>query len=561
MNGAAPARTAPVAIAASRGGAHENALQFFAEATSTAQREPVLPHQQQQQQQLQTPPSRFSAFAHQATPMVGLSTSLPSGSPSALGSSVGAQFPPYTASLFGAPLADDEHVTVWEPATGKTVAGNAAPYRRNLAQWLAAHPGWEEKADELKSSKRRSAARRAKAAAAAFAALCQNAPVAARLTAEIEERVTQLTRLSGNREVVDAGDSDWSSEEYVRLEEALSRLGEELMALTEADFNLQWSQSDAQGSARWTAIAAIVSTSKTELEVLRRGLAILSRAIEHTARLPGSAADGERSRGTAFPVSLRGGAAGGGAMIPTELPSLSLPPASVSFLERSFRAPREPRITVWEPSTGRTVSGNAAPCRRNLEQWIAQHPGWEPKQDEHLSSSRRARNRKSGLSAASSANNTPAFGPQKSPPAEAPFTPALSAALEGLLLMHNSPALAPAQPPATLDDDADVLADVSMLMAPPDASNLAPSGSGGVGSSQAADSSTMSEESLGAQSAGSGEARRAGLAAPIPNDGDSFDSRAVKRRLAMSVSPRRSSLLSDDCEINAAVGGEENNMQ
>lgn len=38
---------------------------------------------------------------------------------------------------------------------------------------------------------------------------------------------------------------------------------------------------------------------------------------------------------------------------------------------------------------GRTVSGNAAPCRRNLESWIRAHPGWEAKSEEQLSSSRR----------------------------------------------------------------------------------------------------------------------------------------------------------------------------
>eukprot|EP00166_Cyanidium_caldarium_P003676 ctg_3573.g802 len=71
-----------------------------------------------------------------------------------------------------APAVDDEHVTVWNPDNGKTVAGNAAPYRRNLNIWLEKNPGWVEKFDSEKSTKRQSAARRSKAAANAFALLC-----------------------------------------------------------------------------------------------------------------------------------------------------------------------------------------------------------------------------------------------------------------------------------------------------------------------------------------------------------------------------------------------------
>ncbi|KAK1868834.1 hypothetical protein I4F81_011316 [Pyropia yezoensis] len=227
-------------------------------------------------------------------------------------SSAPAAFSMLTAS----PGIDDEHVTVWEPATGKTVAGNAAPYRRNLSTWLLTHDGWEEKADELKSSKRRSAARRAKAAAASF---------------------SNLSPLSSS-----------------------------------------------------------VPTGNDFL----------------------------------------GGLAGG------------------------FRTAREPRVTVWEPATGRTLSGNAAPCRRNLGAWMTSHPGWLPKAEEQLSSSRRARNRKSFLGAGGLLLPMGSLGgsvdggggrsgyPQlpsavaldaaELGPSLTPLSPALSDALEGLLLMSGS---------------------------------------------------------------------------------------------------------------------------
>merc|ERR1712086_181860 len=34
-------------------------------------------------------------------------------------------------------------------------------------------------------------------------------------------------------------------------------------------------------------------------------------------------------------------------------------------------------ITVWNPLTGKKLSGNAAPFRRNLEKYLASHPDWE----------------------------------------------------------------------------------------------------------------------------------------------------------------------------------------
>merc|ERR1712166_367282 len=34
-------------------------------------------------------------------------------------------------------------------------------------------------------------------------------------------------------------------------------------------------------------------------------------------------------------------------------------------------------ITVWNPLTGKKLSGNAAPFRRNLQKYLASHPDWE----------------------------------------------------------------------------------------------------------------------------------------------------------------------------------------
>jgi len=507
----------------------------------------------------------------------------------------------YSAPLFSLALslnamqADDEHVTVWEPATGKTVAGNAAPYRRNLSQWLALHPGWEEKADELKSSKRRSAARRAKTAAAAFAQLCSHHTLAEFMLSEMEDRLNKTSPgvvrhvrasylstntpqqdedeedegessdedtdpaskkfMNSERKSVDMGrvtalvdsekkqlnaifaaenEPEWTTEEYVRLEEALIRLGDDvLMERGETAFR-------PIHELKWAAVTMTVGNQKVERDVLVRAFVMMSRAFVHAShnrdsadsaldslsfcagggafasRGPVSAAvainsagrnvegtlladdeddlasssfgstrygnDGSLTSGLSFqsniasrfnPFMMPGG--------PESLafPGHSMPQSSVSFMERTFRAPREPRITVWEPSTGRTVSGNAAPCRRNLDQWIAAHPGWEPKGEEHLSSSRRARNRRA-RSNASSLSTTPAFSSSYLQPPQQPamipvaasmpmmvpksmgnlqqqqaqpsenLTPALTAALEGLLLMQNSPTVSAQKPPSEL---------------------------------------------------------------------------------------------------------------
>lgn len=108
-------------------------------------------------------------------------------------------------------------------------------------------------------------------------------------------------------------------------------------------------------------VSAAVSVERERIEVLRMAQYILRRGIE-------SHRDLAQSGLSNAPVE-------GGASVP----------------EANFAFPREPRVTVWEPDTGRTVSGNAAPCKRNVAAWIAAHPGWEVKRDEQLSASRRAK--------------------------------------------------------------------------------------------------------------------------------------------------------------------------
>jgi len=47
------------------------------------------------------------------------------------------------------------------------------------------------------------------------------------------------------------------------------------------------------------------------------------------------------------------------------------------------------RVTVWNPITGKKLSGNAAPFRRNLEKYLASHPDWEECPDTGDSKKRR----------------------------------------------------------------------------------------------------------------------------------------------------------------------------
>jgi len=84
---------------------------------------------------------------------------------------------------------------------------------------------------------------------------------------------------------------------------------------------------------------------------------------------------------------------------------------------------------------GRTVSGNAAPCRRNLDTWIRAHPGWEPKTEDQLSSSRRVKSKRDGSVGFSALSTS---------------TPQLTDALDALMLLGQSPTVGSA-PPSAVD--------------------------------------------------------------------------------------------------------------
>lgn len=47
------------------------------------------------------------------------------------------------------------------------------------------------------------------------------------------------------------------------------------------------------------------------------------------------------------------------------------------------------RVTVWNPITGKKLSGNASPFRRNLHKYLAAHPDWEECPDAGESKKRR----------------------------------------------------------------------------------------------------------------------------------------------------------------------------
>lgn len=312
--------------------------------------------------------------------------------------------PSYPAALFGGLSADDEHVTVWEPATGKTVAGNAAPYRRNLTQWLETHKGWEEKADELKSSKRRAAARRSKQAATNFAALCAFS-VAKSLSKDAIRRFRDARVETPVKSL-----SDWSPEDYVRLQEILFRVGQESYSKI---LNPKQLDSDVPLPADcWERVGQHVGSNKRKTDVVYLAHHILEFGIQKsTHELHVASGNGLRSGGTGAigipgrsdnmsgqhsPGSTSIGSVDGwrgpGSFGANSLPNMAS--GGLSAITNSFRTPKEPRITVWHPDTGKTISGNAAPCRRNLEAWMAQHPGWVPKSETQLSSARRSRNKK-----------------------------------------------------------------------------------------------------------------------------------------------------------------------
>lgn len=348
--------------------------------------------------------------------------------------------------------ADDEHVTVWQPATGKTVAGNAAPYRRNLQSWLASHEGWEEKADELKSSKRRSAARRARSASTSFKSLCHY-PVAHILVLHASAEIDKANRhkLATSRSegtpapaphapvssahppsaeqsanAANAAAIDWTNEDYVRLQEALFSLAQGV--------HISGGQIQNVPRDAWEDVASAVGPAYSCIDVMVVARHLLHCGIRKAAHSQMAHAEkaraevhyaasgvGPKSLPKSSPLSIPATARGGSSedvILPSSFSAVQAPagqspldsgttailsgsyghPSSMPnldsathFLDRSFRSPREPRITVWEPTTGRTVSGNAAPCRKNLDTWLAQHPGWVAKGEDQLSSSRRSR--------------------------------------------------------------------------------------------------------------------------------------------------------------------------
>mmetsp|Transcript_23258 Transcript_23258/g.92679 ORF Transcript_23258/g.92679 Transcript_23258/m.92679 type:complete len:383 (-) Transcript_23258:171-1319(-) len=316
--------------------------------------------------------------------------------------------PPFAMFLYGGVVQEDEHVTVWEPKSGKTVAGNAAPYRKNLRGWLLQHPGWEEKADELKTSKRRSAARKQKAVASAFAAMCAHA---GDIVHALSNEVAGWLEATGASSASE-GDGEWSQDDEIRLKEALVQRGEQLY------FSGGKLTNDSQ--LQWKGICAAFVPRRAAADVLRKSRDLLEQGLlsySNDGRMYRSAS------GYGSPVDATGH--------PTASPLSS----SLSFLERQLLPPREPRITVWDPATGRTVSGNAAPCRRNLDTWIRAHPGWEPKTEDQLSSSRRVKSKRDGSVGFSALSTS---------------TPQLTDALDALMLLGQSPTVGSA-PPSAVD--------------------------------------------------------------------------------------------------------------
>jgi len=50
---------------------------------------------------------------------------------------------------------------------------------------------------------------------------------------------------------------------------------------------------------------------------------------------------------------------------------------ATSISENDHVAEEDKRVTVWNPTTGKKLSGNASPFRRNLHKYLAAHPDWE----------------------------------------------------------------------------------------------------------------------------------------------------------------------------------------
>lgn len=362
---------------------------------------------------------------------------------------------------------EDEHVTVWEPLTGKTVAGNAAPYRKNLRAWLESHPGWEEKADELKSSKRRSLLRRRKQVQTAFSNLLANGELAYVLKSSAEKVLTLLGSMRQAGSDSDATTleqesshslskptkvNEWSSEEITRLQEALVYLGEEFLAMRD--------RSCLESTDKWRSILNYVfyktihieknSWGNLEQEHLKELLEYAMKLLESSSHRISS-----EENHLNFSSSSLSSSPKADDMHPSNDQIFQMPPLFLS--PSSFTSHREPRITVWDPKTGRTISGNAAPCAKNLESWMALHPGWVPKSEEYLSSSRKGRQRRgkgrisvhssevassapSVLSMKAAASNEDNSHPNSlshfSASVQLAESPAFNDALDGLLLMQ-----------------------------------------------------------------------------------------------------------------------------
>ncbi|KAF6004526.1 hypothetical protein F1559_003813 [Cyanidiococcus yangmingshanensis] len=418
---------------------------------------------------------------------------------------------------------EDEHVTVWHPATGRTVAGNAAPYRRNLETWLDKNPGWVEKSFEEKSSKRRRATRRSRAAMSAFSSLCTGDDRIRDILKEVDQAVRHAVRERKNaglfEEAIlpgDAGPSvlaasyqdpistsimnhvlkEWTSDEIVRLIESMVRCSDEIAqsgaGLDSDDESFDLAELAERGSTEandhdsylsyrkarlpnLSTIDAALHTRVAQRDTASGGLMVPMDMddLQHSSPpMRNEAEHAERAiSGETFPawrkifealsskrpssVVLRAhalfaqvllAAAQRGTLTnpvqsPSPTSSASLGMTNLDHLNRTLssshdsasgvdhvagfaalglygRSPsaspaegasrsapadgqtlprnvfRDARITVWDPSTGKTISGNAAPCWRNLEIWMKEHPGWCVKHEDELSASRRSKHRR-----------------------------------------------------------------------------------------------------------------------------------------------------------------------
>lgn len=352
---------------------------------------------------------------------------------------------------------DDGHVTVWFPETGQTLAGNAAPNLDNLEKWIQKHPGWEKKAQELKSPKRQSAARRAQSAREAFASLCMHSVAESKFFHACREivgegRIVNSIWLEKEACILSAR---WMPEDHARLHKALFSDGQKVHlaggGLEQVPQNMWQSCATAIGKGNDRAIVVIASAYALLCGV-REGITMVQKVSAQAAAKAKEEEADWRQFTSSIPMNMMGGGRGGGrgggggglgATLPnatkegsffsetttagcaargppgglsheassiigmttafsgagsSSLPNLD---SASSFLGRSIRKPREPKVTVWNPATKHTVSGNAAPSRSRLDPWLAKHPGWVEKVEKQLSASWRTR--KTVLSAVTSA--------------------------------------------------------------------------------------------------------------------------------------------------------------